>query len=213
MPTFQRCPNAINEMADEILKSYDSHKSLLDAGVNIDFVFAFADRDDNGNILNQALTLHGNRALGIAKKIALKERAMGRGDCEVSLDHDHWEGIPEDQQRALLDHELHHFQVKIDKRGLVRDDLGRPMIQIRHHDFDVGFFKVIAERHGAASPERIAAKAMADTAGQYFWPEVFGSPKQLTDDTTVTISGAGESVSMTGKQFSEAAGKLRKLKK
>ena len=172
MPKFQKCPQKINDLALEILCEFETHKMLLDAKVKIDFVFAFADEDDECRKVNYALTKNGVRALAIARKIPLKDRAMGRGDCEVSIDHDHWEAIDDRERRALLDHELHHFAVKIDKRGLVRDDLGRPVINIRKHDYEFGWFRVIAERHAAASVEVQQAAKMFSESGQAFWPDI-----------------------------------------
>lgn len=172
MPTFEKCPVSITEIANSILIEFETHKPLLDARVKIDLVFAYSDKDEGGHAKNNALSRNGRKALGIARKIPLKDRALGRGDCEVALDGDWWDDATEDQQRALLDHELHHFAVKIDKRGLVRDDLGRPVIQMRKHDYEFGWFKIIAERHGAASQERIAAQMIFDEAGQAFWPSL-----------------------------------------
>lgn len=160
-------------MAEEILAEFDTHKPLVAAKAKIDFVFAFPDYDETtGAPLNDALSKNGCKVLGIARKISLKERALGRGDAEISLDGHWWERASDKEQRALLDHELHHLTPKIDKRGLVTDDLQRPVIVLRKHDFEVGWFHVIAERHGIASQERIQAKALFDEAGQFYWPSL-----------------------------------------
>lgn len=172
MPTFQRCPKEVTDMANGLLVEYESHAPLLDAHAKIDLVFAFCDRDDGGNPTNNALTKNGIKALGITRKMPLKDRALGRGDAEIALDGDWWKEASEKEQKALLDHELHHLSVKIDKRGIVRDDLNRPIIQLRKHDYEFGWFKIIAERHGQHSQERIYAAAMMDAAGQYFWPDL-----------------------------------------
>lgn len=177
MPKFMRCPKSIDDLAEEILREFESHKPLLDARVKIDLVFAYADVDDDGKMLNHALTKNGIRALGIARKMPLKDRAMGRGDAEISLDHDWWETVVLAEQRALLDHELHHLAVKIDKRGLVRDDLGRPVLQLRKHDYEIGLFNVIAERHKANSQEVKWARHIMDAHGQLYWSEISGLMK------------------------------------
>ena len=174
MPTFQKCPAAVVEMANGLLVEYETHKPILDARVKIDFVFAFSDKDEGGNPINNALSKNGRKALGITRKIPLKDRVLGRGDAEIALDGDWWEEAPEKQQAALLDHELHHIALKIDKRGVVRDDLGRPLIQLRKHDYEFGWFNVIAERHGQHSLERIFAASMMDNHGQLYWPDVVG---------------------------------------
>lgn len=171
MPTFQKCDPSVREMANAILCQYPDYEPLLDAKVTIDFVFAFADEDDAGNKVGNALSKNGCKALGICRKLPLKDRAMGRADAEISLDGDWWNKSIEEEQRALLDHELYHIQVKLDKRGLVRDDLQRPVLKMRAHDYEFGWFNAIAARHGLFSGERMQAKEMMETAGQYYWPE------------------------------------------
>lgn len=160
-------------MARELLCEFATHKPLLDARLTIDFVFAFAEIDEQtqepkGNALSKG----GVKALGLCRKIPLKDRAMGRADAEIALDGQWWESATREEQRALLDHELHHIAVRMDKRGLVRDDLGRPVIQLRKHDYEFGWFAVIAARHGRASIERQQAAEMMLDAGQYFWPSI-----------------------------------------
>ncbi len=164
--TFQRCDSTVSELAVEILCEYESHKPLLDAKVRIDYVFAY---NDSGH----ALTHGGYAALGLARKIGLKDRALGRGDAEIALDGEWWKNAKESKRRALLDHELHHLSVQIENGAFKRDDLGRPMLELRKHDHQFGWFNIIAERHGASSIERIAAKSLWDEDGQLYFPDIF----------------------------------------
>lgn len=171
--TFKKAPKLVYDMAREILGKFETHKPLVEAKVTTDFILAFAEIDEATNKpKGHPIVKKGQWIKGEARKLGLKDRAMGRGDTEILLDGDWWAQAGEDEQRGLLDHELHHFAVKIDKRGLVTDDLGRPIIQLRYHDMEVGWFKIIAERHGMASQERQqAARVMCDM-GQYFWPGI-----------------------------------------
>lgn len=171
MPTFQKCPSYVIDMANGLLVEHETHKPVLDARVKIDFVWAFSDKDDDGNPTNDALKKNGVKALGMARKIPLKDRVLGRGDAEITIDGDWWKEANEKEQAALLDHELHHLSLKIDKRGLVHDDIGRPVIILRKHDFEFGWFNIIAQRHGQYSQERIYAARMMDNAGQFYWPD------------------------------------------
>lgn len=173
MATFTRCDKSVEKLAAELLKKHPSHKPLLAAGVTIDFVWAFPDYDEKtGRPLNDALTHNGVKALGIARKIPLKDRALGRADAEIAIDGDWYQKAPAPEQEAMLDHELNHIAVKIDKRGLVTDDLGRPVLQIRKHDYEIGFFKIVAERNGKHSIELYQAQRMFDESGQIFWPDL-----------------------------------------
>ncbi len=176
MPTtFQRCGEDVAKLAREILCEFESHKPLLDARVTIDLVFAMPDLDEHGFPTNDALKKNGVKALGICRKIGLKDRALGRGDAEIALDHHWWtQTASEEQQKALLDHELWHIAVVLrkhtDKPKL--DAQGRPVIRLRKHNFEFGWFTLIAARHGEHSQERIQAKHMFDAAGQIYWPEI-----------------------------------------
>lgn len=172
MPTYQKCPKAVGAIAHEILEEFPTHRPTLNAEVTIDFVFAYADVNDEGIATNNALTLHGTAALAICKKIRLKDRVMGRADVEIAIDGRWWETASPAECRALLDHELTHIEVKVDENGICRDDASRPLIKLRKHDFQIGWFSEIAARHGKASQEVIQAKMIMDQAGQLYWPDI-----------------------------------------
>jgi hypothetical protein len=173
MPTFERCPKEVNRLADELFQKFEENKPL--ENLKIDYVFAYGERDDvTEALLQPAIKDKGREVQGICRKTNLKERALGHGDIEICLDGDWWETATTPQRLALLDHELHHVVVT-DKT----DDMERPIIKLREHDFEVGWFRVIAERHGRASGECAqAAKVMLDH-GQAFWPDI-AQPEQAT---------------------------------
>lgn len=173
MSTYQKADKSVAVMATEILNEFESHKPLVDAKVNVDFVFGFGERNEDGHLVGDALTKNGHRALGITRKVSLKDRALGRGDAEIALDGDWWqETASEEQQKALLDHELHHIACKIKYGQFCYDSLGRPVLRLRKHDVEVGWFACIAERHGANSVEQIQAKMILDSYGQYLFPQL-----------------------------------------
>lgn len=115
-------------MTRSVLREFESHALLLQAKVEIDLLFALADTDDAGNKRGVALKLNGRQALGIARRIKIKDRVMGRGDVEISLDGDWWALSTVPEQRALLDHELHHFEVQMEGKTIITDDIGRPVV-------------------------------------------------------------------------------------
>lgn len=188
MSTYKKAPE-IKELADEILNKFDTHKPLVEHKVRIDFLFAFASVDEQGEAHGCAITHHGVRAYGLTRKIPLKERAMGRGDAEVMLDGDWWQNATEASRRALLDHEMHHLEVCFDEdQVLITDDLKRPKLKLRKHDVEVGWFAIVAGRHGSASLEMQQAKVLMDSYGQLFWPAL-DMPKQLGDGEPVVMIG------------------------
>ena len=174
MPTYQKVDEEVEELAQAILERFESHTPLVEAKVKFDFIFAFPTLNDQGEPTGDAIKKNGVKALGLCRIINLKDRTMGRGDVEILIDHPWWEDATDEQREALLDHELHHASVKL-KNGVVqRDDLQRPLIKLRHHDCDFGWFDIIALRHGANSQECIQAKSLADEVGQLYWPDLCG---------------------------------------
>jgi len=158
-------------MAASILAEFETHKPTLESGVKLDLVFAFPDYDETtGEPVNDALKKNGVKALGVTRIVNLKDRSKGLGDAEICLDGHWWERAEEAEQRALLDHELHHI-VPTKKT----DDLGRPKLKLRKHDVDIGWFAIIAQRHGARSQERKQAASMVEVYGQFFFPEILNS--------------------------------------
>lgn len=168
MPTtYKKADETVTNLAAELIAEFPTHESLTENRVRIDYVFAYGERDEvTGDVIGDALKHHGVKALGIAKKLSLKERGLGRGDAEICLDADWWVTAEHEERRALLDHELHHFAATSK-----RDEMGRPVLKMRKHDYDFGWFAVIAHRHGQHSQERKQAASMMEVSGQFFWPD------------------------------------------
>ena len=171
MPTFKPADKSIADLLKRVINTFPDHAPLVD--VKIDLVLAYPDTNDNGDPVNDALTLRGMKALGITRKLNLKDRAMGRGDAEITLDGPYVEGSPEPEVVALMDHELAHIQVREKNGEKLTADLGRPELKLRKHDHEFGWFERVAQRHGAHSQERIQAARMMDSSGQAYWPEIF----------------------------------------
>lgn len=202
MSTYQKCPPAVHDLVKEVIRGYPEHAPILSAELKIDLVFAYGPRGDDGELQGPALKLHGQPCLGIARIVKLKDRVKGMGDVEISLDGDEWPGMSEAEQRALLDHELYHFSVFLDSnKAPITDDITRPVVKMRRHDFQFGWFTHIAKRHGIASAECQQARQMMDQAGQYFWPNIEGLPEpklELTAEITESIKDLAGTVNNGG---------------
>jgi hypothetical protein len=173
MPRFQPCPKEVENLAQSVLEKHESHRPLIDMKVSVAYLFAYGDTDEEtGEPLNDALNHHGQKCLGICSITSKKDRALGQKDALIRLDGDWWAGVSEKEQEALLDHELHHLAIKTTKGAVQFDDLGRPILKMRKHDFQVGWFKCIAERNGEHSQEQIQARLAFDMWGQSFWPQL-----------------------------------------
>lgn len=165
---FERAPGEVNKMGAQIVSKW--HKDLKTTKTSFDYIFCRAETDEMGNPAGPALMKNGAPVAGIARIVSLKERAMGRADAEISLDADRWENLTHDQQVALLDHEIYHFMPKKNAAGVfVRDDLGRQVLSMRHHDYELGWFTTIADRHGEDSHEIMQAREIHKRDGQTYF--------------------------------------------
>lgn len=167
MPTvYKRCGVDVENLAGELLHKYEDHKPVLEAKVSIDYLFAY---NESGRA---AIRQNGYPCLGLTRKIGLKDRVKGAADAEIILDGDWWEKANDRERRGLLDHELHHVSPKMKNGAFDTDDQGRPKIELRKHDWQFGWFGIIAERHGKWSQECVQAKSIMDKDGQLFWPSI-----------------------------------------
>lgn len=167
MATYKKDDGSMAKLAAGIICETPQHLPLADARVRIDYLLAYPEYDEvSGEAKGPAMKTRGHAILGKCRISNLKERTQGLGDAEIILDGLTWENASELERRGLLDHELTHLGVK---SGVV-DDMGRPKLKMRHHDFETGWFAAVAARNGEHSPERIQAKRIMDSAGQYFWP-------------------------------------------
>jgi len=180
MAKIEKAPKAIKDFALDILSQYETHKPILDAKVNIEFLFAYGERHpETDALISDAITKHGFRCDGTCRKTNAEERAAGRGDAVIMLDADWWEKADEAEQRALVDQQLHRIDVCVDEDGkTIKDSNGRPRLRMRKPDWLFSGYKIIAHRQGKASPERRAFKVMVDNGGQYLMPEIFGEAKE-----------------------------------
>lgn len=106
-------------------------------------------------------------------------------DFIITFDVAEWKDLTDAQRRALVDHELCHCAVS---------DTGW---RVRAHDVEE--FRAVIERHGFWKYD---LKAFGETAQQL---PLIEPERGLDDGTTVTVSALGESVTVTGKQFSDIA--------
>lgn len=132
--------------------------------------------------------------LGKAKKLSALQKFLSSGNQSVGDGYDfilqfdifEWKELTEAQRRALVDHELCHCGI------------GESGWKLRGHDIEE--FRAVIERHGDWKRD---VRAFIETAQQL--PLVQPERGLVDSDTTVTISALGQSVTVTGKQFHDAA--------
>jgi hypothetical protein len=151
MPTcYEQADDAVHEMAREVLEKHHPDLRLPDKShVRLCLLMAYGDDEEE-----PAVKCHGYPAQAKISVIPLKQRVDKRADAEIIIDRKNWEDLTEPRQRALLDHEIEHLEIQKDENGFVKtDDIGRPKLKLRLHDFDFGGFRAVARRHGDDAPE------------------------------------------------------------
>jgi hypothetical protein len=93
----------------------------------------------------------GNLRMGQAKKASDCQKELRDFDFVILLNEAAWTEFTADQRLALLDHQLCHCQIRLDKNGeSMEDERGRIVYRIRKHDVEE--FSEIVARHGQWTP-------------------------------------------------------------
>lgn len=165
MPQFDITPESINQTVQSLIEA--NHPELVEANVTVDTIFAF---DDKGGF---PVKTNGYPSSANIKISNLKSRVKGAADAEICIDREAFNAMTEGQQAALLDRELHRLIVVRDKEGNVKvDDAERAKLRLKKFDYMLGWFKEIAVRHGADSPEVYQANILWQKDGRTFFPKV-----------------------------------------
>lgn len=161
------------------------HRVLVACEVTVD-VLMVDKTDAQGCRLPNALKHQGYPCAATIKVVPLPQRALGQGDALLTIDRVTWEDLTDDQRLALVDHELEHLRVACEKPSAFdfmsiseedgsmvgspkSDDLGRPVLKLQLHDWQLGGFRSVVARHGADALEVKAVEACVDERGQLFW--------------------------------------------
>lgn len=150
-------------IVESLLKK--NHPELHDAGVSVECLWALSSEPHA-----PAVKLHGYPCYAVIKVVSLVDRVMGCRDVRITIDQGQWEDLSLRQREALIDHELEHVVLVKDKRtGILKhDDLGRPKVRMKLHDWQLGGFHTIARRHKEAALEvRHMIEFVESEGGQY----------------------------------------------
>lgn len=219
MPIYSEADSELKNCRDRMMEKY--HGPLRDAGVTTDLVFAEPRSDGEGVIAPEAcaLKLHGYPVQAMVKINSYKLRFKGHADAEILVDKQRWQELKDEEKDALIDHELEHLELKTDRDGLlVRDDLDRPKLRMRLHDWEHGWFDSIARRHGPQSQE-VQQFEKFKAAHRQTWidfkdDEPESVPIHGSGISSVKFSSPGhEDVTLTGdvgKKLKQAAKSIRK---
>lgn len=140
-------------------------------------------------VFRQSMAEKDKTTLAKASKAGNKLSFFTGYDLCIDVNHEAWLKLTPEQRVALIDHELCHF-------GVEDTDKGTRYVLLGH---DVEEFGAIVNRWGLWKPDlRIFARVVADQRDLF----------ALDDQSTVTLSAGKESVTMTGREFSDAADRI-----
>jgi hypothetical protein len=144
---YAKMPDETEDRVRHIIKCF--HRPLLEAKLRIDLLSVSSDRS------GPPLSLHGYPCFAVIRVTGIKERTKGAGDIEIVFDEAAYLKMSEAEKDALVDHELQHAEIQFHKKtGKAKLDCkGRPIIKLRKHDHQFGWFEAVAERHGPNSQE------------------------------------------------------------
>lgn len=150
--TYEPCDEEVIALVDSVMRAY--HTPLADAGVTTHALFA-RDYDETTGDAIQAVKRAGYPAAAKISVTSLADRARGIPDAKLVIDEYSWKHLDANRRRALIDHELQHLELSVDfhTMEIKLDDLERPKLKLRVHDFEVGYFRAVVLRHGKAAIE------------------------------------------------------------
>ncbi len=177
---YEKAKQRVVDLLGDVMSEH--HPELAACEVTVDILMV-SSHDKEGSRLPDAVKLHGYPCLATMKIVPLKQRVLGQADALLSIDELAWEDLSEEQQVAALDHELEHIEVVDEDGGFVSvdpdtsemigtpksDDIGRPVLKLKLHDWQLGGFRNVAKRHGIHAIEVQQADECRDENGQYFW--------------------------------------------
>jgi len=109
----------------------------------------------------------GDSAVGRVRPASAIERLLGKYDLRIEIDGYVWETLSEEQQRALLDHELTHLEIKRDAEGTIKRNAdGTPRFMRRAHDWHLTGFREVVARHGRHALEAMDLRELHSNHGQ-----------------------------------------------
>ena len=162
MKTYVKAPEPVHGRVNALIEKW--HPDLKTSNARIDLLYVYADEGQT------PLSCHGYPAAAVVRVIGDKDRVAGRGDAEIVIDKQYYEELTDPEKDALLDHELYHLIVKKDRHGVIElDDHRRPLMKMRKHDQQFGWFDAIAQRHGEASAEVQQARQFGQAKSQLYF--------------------------------------------
>jgi len=205
---YEPAPSNVMALVERVLQS--NFTELAKEGVTVNVLMASRINNKTGED-EHCLYKDG---MPVAAQISItqkRDRARGLQDAKLVIDTHTWQDMKDTHRAALVDHELRHLrlvEIRPTKRngyktGVKHDDLGRPSLRPRPHDWVLTGFAKSAELYGEYSHE---ARQIA-----YFRAE-FGAQLNLFGPTALAAleADSAKAVVPGSKKPKRAASKRKK---
>lgn len=146
--TYEKADKSVVSVMSSMMKKF--HPDLVKEDVTVDVLMAYNPDD-------YPVKRSGVPCAAVVRVMPLKQRVKGASDAEVCIDAGQWKELSPEQRDALCDHELEHLELRLKDGAIVRDDIDRPKLKLKPHDWEVWGFRSIVNRHKAAALEASAA--------------------------------------------------------
>lgn len=146
---YHNASEDVYELMNRVLEGYYPQLDTLEPRPRIDILMAVSDGEA------PAVKHMGHMAAATIELIRPKEKARTGLDMRITIDKVRWLEMDEEQQLALLHHELAHPEPQHDKEGVLRvDGYGRPKFKLRLDDWCLTGFKETVRVFGPKAIER-----------------------------------------------------------
>ncbi len=151
----------VEEMLDEAKSRF--HQELCNNDVTVGLLKAERKKRKDGTWTDgPVLAVRGHTCAATIQITSTKHRALGVPDAIITINWEWWGNHNNGLRLAMLDHELTHIEVELDGEGVgKRDDVDRPKLLTRYHDWEFGGFLSIVQRHGINAVEALSVKQVA----------------------------------------------------
>ncbi|RRJ96795.1 hypothetical protein Ga0100231_023795 [Opitutaceae bacterium TAV4] len=161
MKTYTTAPEETHERVAELIRRF--YPELEKHKVRICLLMVASDKE------GPALKHQGYPAAAVVRAVPQKDRAKdGAADVEITIDARGYEAMDSEERNGLLDHELYHIEVQYSDGGVKLDGQHRPVVKMKKHDRQFGWFDEIARRHGEHSGEVQQARELVEETGQLY---------------------------------------------
>ncbi len=175
--TYEACGGAVDALIATTIKAHHPDLHRLEATVAAVFVVK-VDKEGTPQV---GLKRNGLPAAAKIQVTPLADRAREMADAKLTICQYAWARLNENQRLALIDHELQHLELKPtedeDGAPVEVDDLGRPRLKLRPHDWELAGFQAVVERHGENALEALQIQRFRADFGEQLalWPAKKGT--------------------------------------